>query len=110
MRKEKTAEIVAETLRQLQERGLIVKLGEVEYAAAREILKAYYKGNQADAEITQTLESIKGDPYYNVLPLSFLHGKTTEDIAELMGADRTTISRNKKRLCLLIYSRVGGQK
>ena len=52
--------------------------------------------------IEKALDKIKDDKYFTIIELKYLNfdekSKTDEEIAEILGKDRTTIIRNKKRL------------
>lgn len=48
--------------------------------------------------IEKALDDIRGDEYYNIIPLVYYHGLTTEEVAETLNKDTSTIYRNKKRL------------
>ena len=48
--------------------------------------------------IEMALRVIKEDPYYDVIIMYYIEGKTREDIADLLNTSVTTVSRNKSRL------------
>ena len=48
--------------------------------------------------IEMSLQVIKNDPYYDVIVMYYVEGRTREDIADLLNTSVTTISRNKSRL------------
>ena len=48
--------------------------------------------------IEKALDDIRTDEYYDIIPLVYYHGLTTEDVAETLQKDTSTIYRNKKRL------------
>ena len=48
--------------------------------------------------IESTLNLIKDDKYYDVIPLKYWEGKTHEEIAEIFNKEVSTISKNKIRL------------
>lgn len=48
--------------------------------------------------IEKALDDIRTDAYYDIIPLVYYHGLTTEKVAEKLDKDTTTIYRNKKRL------------
>ena len=50
------------------------------------------------ALIDKCMESLKGDPYYNVLEMRYFEGRTLEDIGVYYNVEHSTISRNKNRL------------
>ena len=49
-------------------------------------------------KIEMGLDEIKGDIYYEIIPLYYFQNETREGIADYFGTTGTTISRNKKRL------------
>lgn len=49
-------------------------------------------------KVDEALETIKDDPYYDVIRLFYFEGQTRESIALDYGCTETTISRNKSRL------------
>ncbi len=48
--------------------------------------------------IDAALDSLKGDSYYEIIPMKYFEGKTREDIAGFFDCDVKTVSRNKNRL------------
>lgn len=48
--------------------------------------------------IDDALETIKGDMYYEIIPLKYFQRQSGEFIAEYFGVDTATVSRNKSRL------------
>jgi len=60
------------------------------------------KGKEDTAKIVkkveEAMETIKDDPYYDVIRLFYFEDRTRESIALDYGCTETTISRNKKRL------------
>ena len=48
--------------------------------------------------LEKALDDIRTDEYYDIIPLVYYHGMTTEEVAEEMEKDTSTIYRNKKRL------------
>ena len=102
MTPEEIREIVRETMRELQRAGM---LREQWYAKISKRLRDYYKSvpGMEDRRITEALKLIRSDPYYEIIPLHYEGSVTLEDIAEIRGVDVSTITRNKKRLCMIIY-------
>lgn len=49
-------------------------------------------------KIEAALSSIKKDPYYEIVPLYYIGGRTREELADRFDTSVTTISRNKSRL------------
>lgn len=56
--------------------------------------------------IDAVLESIKDDPYFEIIRMKYFEGKTREEIAEHFDVDVSTISRNKNRLINLLQIRL----
>ena len=48
--------------------------------------------------IDKAMAALKNDPYYEVLEMRYLEGRTLEDIGVHFNCDHSTISRNKNRL------------
>lgn len=57
-------------------------------------------------QIDNALNTIKDDPYYELIPMWYFEGQTREEIAEYFYADVSTISRNKTRLINLLQIRL----
>ena len=61
-----------------------------------------------DNEVKRTaIEKLADDQYSKIIPLYFRYGYTIEAIAETLGVEPRTISRNKKRLSLKIHELLG---
>ena len=104
MTKEQIRAVVRETVHELVRAGVVGKYDSS--AAYNEIvgrLREYYKNGESDREIALVLRSVEEDPYFRIIPLWFLYSYTNEKLAEYYDCDVSTISRNKKRLCLAIY-------
>lgn len=54
--------------------------------------------SQFIAIIDSALDKISDDPYYDLIRLKYFEEKSREDIADEMGVDVSTITRNKNRL------------
>lgn len=48
--------------------------------------------------VDKALEQIRTDQYYAIIVMRYMDKKTTEEIAESIGKDVSTINRNRKRL------------
>lgn len=99
-------ETVAETIAELKRAGLLRNLSDVAYSEAAEILRAFYREGQTDKAVASALEEMEKDQYYKIIPLTYSYGYTLEELAEFFGADISTITRNKKRLCVEIYQKL----
>ena len=65
-----------------------------------------FRSDAPDDDLSQALEKIKADKYRHILWMFYRDGYTVEEIAERIGVDVRTVSRNKKRLCLEIYTKL----
>lgn len=101
-------DIVKETVAELRRKGMLKEPEKSAYAEMSERLRAYYKapsGYRAMKlkNITLALEQIASDPYYDIIPMYFKQNFTLERIAEYLAVEVSTVTRNKKRLCLMLY-------
>lgn len=94
---------VRATINELNRRGLLKDDQTIKYREASEILREYYKAQEADKQVWEALGIIGGDQYYTIIPLYFLKNYTIEKIAEILNVEVSTVSRNKKRLCIQFY-------
>lgn len=65
-------------------------------------LNAYYQNDLQDEAITEALQRLQNDKYIDIIPLFYYAHNTIAHIANLYDVDASTITRNKKRLCLEI--------
>ena len=56
--------------------------------------------------IDTAVDTLKDDPYYDLINLRYFKGYSTEDIAEHFDCDVTTVRRNKNRLINLLQIRL----
>lgn len=106
MEREEIRQIVRETIDELKRSGILRSYNEMAYAEVTSVLNAYYDDGECDTAVTEALRKIEGDTYYKIIPLYFSYGYTIERIAEVFGVEVSTITRNKKRLCLAIYNSI----
>lgn len=104
--KELIREIVTETIKELKRSGILKDFQQLAYAEASSILSAYYNDGETDSEIRKVIESMNDDQYIKIIPLYFSYGYTLEQIAEVFDVEVSTVTRNKKRLCLEIYNQI----
>lgn len=62
------------------------------------ILCSISETQNALALIDKALESVKYDPYYDVIPKLYFDGLSQEDVASEYGCSQVNISKNKNRL------------
>ena len=100
-------EIVQETVRQLGKIGALKSVEKMAYKDASARIRQHFDNGENDAAVQSALKKIEKDKYYKVILLSFSYGYTIEEIAEALNVEVSTISRNKKRLCLQVYNLLG---
>ena len=96
--------IVKATIAELKKQGLLNM--RTEYPKAAKMLFEYYADGEKDERITEAIDEIRGDLYFEAFEAFFRKEQTVEDIAEVYGVEVSTISRNKKRLSLKVYELV----
>ncbi len=92
---------VRETIEELSRRD---RIKDNDYAEAAQLVTEYYKGNGLP-EIARAIIEVSKDAYFEIIPRYFRDGETIEQLATEFNCEVTTISRNKKRLCLEILRR-----
>lgn len=97
-------EIVRETIEELKRGGMLKSGNELAYAEISAVLNTYYNDGATDCRVKNALKQFEKDPYFKIIPLYFDYNCTIENIAERLEVEVSTITRNKKRLCLLIYN------
>lgn len=78
-------------------KGIVLEEESVE-AAVHRISSSVQGTVDAIALINKCMESLKNDPYYDILPMTYFDGRTQDDIATHFGVSQVSISKNKKRL------------
>lgn len=56
--------------------------------------------------IDAAIDALKGDSYFDIIPMKYFEGQTREEIAEHFEVDVSTISRNKNRLINMLQIRL----
>lgn len=79
---------------------------DIAYTEITSILSAYYNTGESDPHVKQALKKIEGDTYSEIIPLYYRERYTIERLAEYFDVEVSTITRNKKRLCLAIYNSI----
>lgn len=98
-------QIIKQTIAEMKRQELLLDTERVVYTEISDRLHSYYETDMdSDKELRNALNSIRNDKYYDIIPAFYRDGSTVEQIAEIMDVDSRTISRNKKRLCLEIYT------
>lgn len=97
--------IVQMTIMELKKQELLRDVESVAYKGISERLFRYYLG-YCDDDLQSVLDEVKSDRYFNIITMFYFESYTVEKIAEHLDVDVRTVSRNKKRLCLEIYTRL----
>ncbi|MBP5432336.1 hypothetical protein [Ruminococcus sp.] len=103
MTQKEIRQVVRETIAELRRQDVLKSSIDTALRITGKRLKAYYSG-EPDAQLQEVLDRLRNDVYFRIIPLYYKDGYTIETISEKICADTSTISRNKKRLCLEIYS------
>lgn len=102
---------IKRTINEYKRCGLLRDSRSADYEDASQLLTRYFDGwlgaNKAQV-VREALQEIESDSYFGIIPLYYQSHFTMEEIAEKMGVDTSTIVRNKKRLCLSFFSKIGG--
>lgn len=98
--------IVQLTILELKQQELLQDVESAAYKEISERLTRFFTLDVPDDDLSQALEKIKSDKYRHILWMFYRDGYTVEEIAERIGVDVRTVSRNKKRLCLEIYTKL----
>ena len=90
------------TIKELKREGFINADQSPGYMETLIRLSAYYQNDLQDEAITVALQRLQNDKYIDIIPLFYYAHNTIAHIAYLYDVDASTITRNKKRLCLEI--------
>ena len=93
---------ISETIKELKKQGLLSLDQCHSYTETQIRLYNYYQNDMQDEEITEALSRLQNDRYIDIIPLFYYSQNSIEHIASLYDVDASTITRNKKRLCLEI--------
>lgn len=101
--------IVRETIAELKQTKMLRRADDVAYSEISSKLFEYYKGGTDDETLISTiLRGLEKDEYFSILPMYYQQHITIDRIAELFDCEISTITRNKKRLCLAVYLSLTG--
>lgn len=104
MKNEEIRKVVAEVLDELAKRDMLRPSNSVAYSNISDRLYDFYEAGAKDYDVQTALKGLELDPYFMIIPLYFSELKTLEQIAEIFSVEVSTITRNKKRLCLQIHN------
>jgi RNA polymerase sigma factor (sigma-70 family) len=66
--------------------------------AVRSVEQSIVETVQAIAMVDKGMESLRNDPYFELLEMLYFEGRTQEEIADHFGVSQPTISSNRSRL------------
>lgn len=99
--------IVRQTIKELMKQELLKDAIGIAYKEISDRLQRFYAPYAVeDKELSEAIDQLKGDKYRHILWMFYRDGYTVEEIAEKLDVDVRTISRNKKRLCIELYSKI----
>lgn len=101
---------VKKSIDEYKRAGLLKESDNVAYNDASAILSNYFRSGKKNTSITYAIHGLRFEPYAKIIPMYYEEGKTIEVIAEELGVDVSTVVRNKKRLCLMIYNEIRTRK
>ena len=104
MKSEEIRRVVSEVLDELIKRDMLRPSDKIAYSNVSDRLYDFYEAGAKDYDVQTALKELESDPYYMLIPLYFSELKTIDQLAEIFGVEVSTITRNKKRLCLAIYN------
>lgn len=102
MNKDEVQEIVKETVKELRRQGLVHDDIKQIMRTVGQRLKDYYAG-KPDEKLTEALDRLRNDVYFEIIPMYYHNRYTLENISERLFTDISTIGRNKKRLLIELY-------
>lgn len=106
---------VNETVMKLKMSGLMKDNRKTAYQKTEELLRNYETFKKVEDQphtekivniITDALQDLENDLYYEIIPMIYFEGKTREDVAGYFDTTVTTISRNKNRLVNKLKNRI----
>lgn len=102
MTEEEIRRIVTMTVKAMKREGMLRNANDVMYGEMARRLHGHFNEEYSE-KVAKALNEIKTDMYYSIIPLYYGKRMTHEDIAEAMNVEVSTITRNKKRLCIELY-------
>lgn len=101
MTRDEIEEIVQLTVKTLKREGMTKTFSEIMYRDTARLLYNHFNDEYSE-KVAKALNSVKTDMYYPIIPMYYGKRMTHEQIAEKMSVEVSTITRNKKRLCIEI--------
>lgn len=96
-------EVVKDTVKEMRQNGLLKRSDDVAYSEVSNRLYEYYRNPERDPEVGAALEKIRGDYYEDIIPFYYRDKTSLDWLAEKFSCELSTITRNKKRLCLKVF-------
>ena len=94
---------VDKTFKKFRDHGALKSHSEIIYREISKKLKDYYILPEADSRMSNALAQLQNDRFYTIIPKFYGSDHTLEEVAQDLSVDISTITRNKKRLCIEIY-------
>ena len=98
---------VKESWKEFKDRGALKSQTQIIYKDMSKYLRCYFKdindSGTGDPKVKNALDQIADDRFYTIIPDYYGNGYTLEELAARLQCDISTITRNKKRLCVEIY-------
>ena len=98
---------VKRAFKELKDKGALKSQTDLIYKDTSKLLRAYFADTfddaDADPRLVNAIAQIRNDRFYSILPDFYGLGYTLDELSEKLRCDISTITRNKKRLCLEIY-------
>lgn len=95
---------IQETIAELKRQGLLKNVSDQAYKDAQDVIRVYYAEGKRDERMAAVMRKIQKDKYFKIIPMHFGYHYTLEEIAEALDVEVSTVSRNKKRICMRIYN------
>ena len=96
-------EVVKDTVKEMRQNGLLKRSDDVAYSEVSNRLYEYDRNPDRDPEVGAAREKIRGDYYEDIIPFYYRDKTSLDWLAEKFSCELSTITRNKKRLCLKVF-------
>lgn len=104
MDKDQIRAVVRETVAELLRTGVLAKYDtSAAYIDVVRRIRDFYENGETDTEVARAIRCLDGDPYAALIPLYFGRGYTNERLAGYYNVEVSTIYRQKRRLCLMVF-------
>lgn len=97
-------EVVKLTIEELRSQNALTDPYPVIKKEVERKLKDFFNGKGEGHNVAYAIHRLMSDEYIDIIYLYYRDGCTLERIAEIMDKDTTTVSRNRKRLIIELYS------